>query len=51
VCVGRNNTYGCMHRQGSLTGNHNAKTQFTQKPKGTSKLYIVGTTEMSKGAQ
>ena len=41
MCAGRNNIYGYMHRQGSLTGNHNARTQFTQKPKGTLKLYIV----------
>ena len=32
-----------MHRQGSLTGNHNANTIYT-KPKSTLKLYIVGTT-------
>ena len=37
-----------MHRQGSLTDNHNTKTQFTQKPKGSLKLYIVGTTEMTE---
>jgi len=35
---------GCMHRQESLTGYHNAKTQFTVKPKDTLKFYIAGAT-------
>jgi len=44
MCAGRNDTYGCMHRQGSLTGIHNTKAEFTQRPKGTLKLHIAGAT-------
>jgi len=34
-----------MHAQTrNLTGNHNAKAEFKQKPKDTLKLYIAGAT-------